>query len=318
MNNMLGLRLSHYLSFALVILALLLMPRIFKQNQAQSISQPSLPTLIEPAPIAILKTTSEAIPSAFVLSQMLSAKAVQVIDAKSGAVLFSKNAQALEYPASTTKLMTALVSRDVYQLDEVFIITAEDQTTGTVIDLQPGETLSVRELLTASLIQSANDAALTLANHYPTGYEAFIELMNQKSHLLHLDQTHFSNPMGIDEASQQTTAHDLALLAREVMKDELLTSLVGIKTTKIGTQIQHTLYNTHELLGKEGVIGVKTGTTELAGEVLITLIKDDNQEILIVLMGSQNRYAETQRLINWISNAYEWRSIEDLSSYVKR
>lgn len=313
-------RRSYLLSTAVVALGLVLVPGLFDHHQGPSVSN-NLPTLLTTEAIPVLKASGEilgASDSAQELTEQLTAKAVFVWDVKSGSVLFDKNADTLSYPASTTKLMTALVAREAYDLNKVITITGQDQAEGTVIKLQPGEQLTVKELLQGTLIQSGNDAAQTLANHYQGGETKFIKAMNAKSAALHLDQTTFSNPTGIDEVHQQTTARDLAILAREIMKDEFLSQLVGTKATTIGSQVRHTIYNTHALLGRNGVVGMKTGTTDLAGEVLITWVKQGEQEILIVLMGSQNRYDETQAVLSWVMNEYTWRSAMELENYATR
>lgn len=279
------------------------------------------PKMIDVADIPLRRepvVTPGASDSAQVLSRYLTANSVFVWDVKSGAVLWEKASDSLRYPASTTKLMTALVAREAYNLETVITIGPFDTAEGTVIDLVPGEQLTIKELLAGALIQSGNDAAQTLANHYPGGVSAFVEAMNTKSVQLHLDQTHFSNPTGIDASPQQTTARDLAILAREVMKDEVLTQLVGTKSQIIGSQVKHPLYNTNAWLGKNGVIGMKTGTTEWAGEVLITWIKQQGHEILIVLMGSQNRYDETQAILEWVMREYTWHPAAELTNYATR
>lgn len=299
------------------------------RNQAQSIAYQPVPTLLKVAPIPALQkpeigtesTASTAAKLETPESQLLknvTAQAVYVMDVNSGSVLLEKNATTLKYPASTTKLMTTLVASELYSHDERVVITDKDLSTGSVIGLTIGEDLSVNELLSASLIQSANEAALALANHHPSGYAAFIEGMNLKAKQLHLDQTTFNNPSGIDDLKQQTSARDLAILAREVMKNQVLAAMVGVKTSTIGSTFQHTLYNTHALLGKNGVTGIKTGTTVLAGEVLITLIKREDREILIVLMGSQKRYDETQMILQWVEKQYTWLSEVDVANYAKK
>jgi D-alanyl-D-alanine carboxypeptidase (penicillin-binding protein 5/6) len=166
--------------------------------------------------------------------------------------------------------------------------------------------------LKALLIPSGNDAAFVLATHHPLGYAGFTAAMNNVAQELHLDESHFSNPSGLDQQDQTASAHDLAILANEIMKDPVLRQIVGTPHTVIsdttGT-IHHSLQSTHELLGVEdGVIGVKTGTTEFAGENLITAVNRDGHEVIIVVLGSQQRYGETKALIHWIFTKYGWES----------
>lgn len=243
----------------------------------------------------------------------LSARSLYVLDVTSATPLLSKNPERPEYPASTTKLMTALVARQNYELAMPITITNRDTSFGTIIGLQPGEVLTVRDLLAAVVIRSGNDAAVALANHYPGGSAAFVNVMNQVAKSIGLTHTTFSNADGLDVFEQQTTARDLSIIAREAALDPVLAELANTKNLTITDQsgIQHQLRNTNALLGVEpGVVGLKTGTTEQAGEVLITLVERDNRQVLIVLMGSQNRYDETRAILRWVFDHYQWLSFD--------
>lgn len=246
----------------------------------------------------------------------LSAQSAYAIDLKSATLLYEKNARAELYPASTAKMMTALVASDLYDLDQVLTVASGSAVLGSQADLQFGEQLPVRDLLAALLIFSANDAAYVLANHHPLGFTAFIEDMNQKAQVLHLEQSHFTNPAGLDDPEQLSSARDLTILAQELLKNDYLKNLVATPYVEIKSLNQnaagqalwrHQLYSTNQLLGTlKGVKGVKTGTTELAGQVLVTLIEREGQEILLALMNSQDRYSDTQKLIAWIFNTYQF------------
>lgn len=240
----------------------------------------------------------------------LSATALYVVDRETGVVLFEKAAEELRYPASTTKLMTALVARDVYDLDTVLTVRKEAFSEGTAVGFLVGEQLTVRDLLAGLLIYSGNDAAFVLANNAPGGYGAFVEQMNQKAQKLGLKQTRFMNPSGLDNPEQQTTAVDLARLSEAVLNDPILAQIVATKELTITDRTgvwKHPLFNRNLLLHTvPGVFGVKTGTTEGAGENLVTGIKRDNHEYFVVMLGSQGRYAETQQLIQWLAEQYRW------------
>lgn len=313
---MLKIGVVHFVGLAFIALGIVLFyPGQVAQTQVQSQEVSRLPDLF---PVTAIPVKAEALATASAsprpIETSLTAQAAVVVDVNSGAVLLHKNADTLLYPASTTKLMTALVAREVYDLDEVVMVTGADVAPGTVIGFKEGETLSVRELLAAALIQSGNDAATILANHAPGGHDAFVAAMNQKAQALHLSHSSFANATGIDDVKQQMTARDLGLLTRAVMQDGVLAQLVGTKVATITgeTQTPRVLYNTNALLEKiPGVVGVKTGTTELAGEVLITQLSREDKEVLIVLMGSQNRYDETRRLIEWVFTQYRWLSPEE-------
>lgn len=316
------------ISFGFILAGLGLLIRLFLISQAPQILAPIPPKMIALAPIPIPKIyhfsaqnsapISDELKAIFSASQaaflkQLSSDNLVALDLNSHATLLSQGETVLNYPASTTKLMTALVAIDHYQLDQVLEVKAEAFTQGTVVGLKIGEKITVKNLLYGLLIQSGNDAAFVLANNYPGGYPKFVEAMNQKAQDLHLSQTHFDNPSGLDQDNHQTTAWDLAILADEVLKHDLLKEIVSTKTITIGDQsakIEHLLINTNELLDDQEIFGVKTGTTPLAQEVLITLVKKQNQQILIVVMDSRDRYADTKKIINWIFDQYDFFRVE--------
>ena len=244
----------------------------------------------------------------------LTATSAIVIDEQSAVTLFDKNSQQQFSPASTTKLMTALVARSIFELDMALavpsIVSALD---GTRMGLVPGERLSVLALLKGTLMQSGNDAAITLASAHPAGLDGFILDMNLLAEIYHLDHTSFKNPVGYDAPEHFSTARDLALLAREAMRDPVLRNIVGTtRETVVDTTgaTTHDLVSTHKLLGVDPtVIGIKTGTTEEAGEVLITQFTLKNQSIMVVVMGSKDRYSDTQALMEYVRSAVEWKTV---------
>jgi len=244
------------------------------------------------------------------LVSTLSGQAIYAVDVPSASVLVTKNAEESRYPASTTKLMTALVARETYPLDTFMTVRNEATTAGSVVGLVPGERLPIRDLLSAMLIQSGNDAAQVLADNYPGGESGFLKAMNTKAAQLQLTNSQFTNATGIDTDGHRSTARDLAILAKEVMEDPLLAEIVGTRSETIADDLRlnvHTLTNTNALLSSElGVIGIKTGTTEAAGEVLITEFRHQGLDILIVIMGSEDRYNDTRAVLNWIQDHYIW------------
>ena len=244
----------------------------------------------------------------------LTAAAAYAVDLTSMTVLYEKNPDQVLYPASTSKIMTALVAIDQFKLDQELLVATEAASViGTKLPFLSGQQVLVSDLLAALLIFSANDSAYILANNYPGGYNAFIVKMNQKAQQMGLSQTSFVNPAGLDEPGQQSTARELNLLARELLEHDFLKDLVATPYKQIANPEQgwsFDLYNTNQLLGQIwGVRGVKTGTTELAGEVLITLVERGGKQILISLLASQNRYLDTSRLLAWIFNNYEWQNL---------
>jgi D-alanyl-D-alanine carboxypeptidase len=250
----------------------------------------------------------------------LTAESVYAYDLGSATLLYEKNSREKLYPASTIKMLTALVAVDYYQLDDLLSVDGEGETIGTKINLQSGELVKARDLLAALLLSSANDSAYVLANNYPGGLTAFVNKMNNKASELNLIDSQFYNPAGLDELEQLSSARDLNILARELLKNDFLRELVATPYLEInslnrkselpGTPYQ--LFNTNQLLGTVGgVKGVKTGTTEWAGEVLVTLVERNGREILISLMNSQDRYGDTEKLLAWIFNNYQFVSPEE-------
>ncbi len=240
----------------------------------------------------------------------LTAQGVYVIDLATATPLYEKNKDTRFFPASTTKVMTALTARDVYALDQPLEV-KRLITEGQVADLIVGEKLTLESVLYAALIHSGNDAAYVLADNDPQGYTEFMRKMNEKAKALGMTQSNFSNPAGLDEAAQFSTPYDLTLAGRKLLQDKELSKIVSTKSITISdidfTNF-HPLYNVNQLLGKiPGVGGLKTGKTELAGENLITLYKKDNREYLIVLMKSEDRFKDTEQMVNWLQTniAYE-------------
>ncbi len=305
------LRADQLLSIFLVVFAVLLHPALVSEQARFELPkfEPSI-KLIDPAPVPIL-TTKSASPSAFV--KTLTASSVYVMDVSSASILLTKNADHQEFPASTTKMMTALVARKIYDLNDVLTVKSEAFSEGTTMGLVLGEQITVQNLLSGLLIQSGNDAAFVLANNHPFGYAGFVAEMNTLAQNLHLEHTHFSNASGLDQPQHQATARDFAILAKELMKDDVLRQIVATpKQTVVDLtgQHRHLLRTTNELLGKDGVVGIKTGTTAQAGEALVTQVDRDQKSIIVVTLGSRDRYGETKKIIDWVFTNYEWQAID--------
>jgi D-alanyl-D-alanine carboxypeptidase len=177
-----------------------------------------------------------------------------------------------------------------------------------------GEKMKVEDLLYGLLVYSANDAAEVLAQNYPGGRDAFVGAMNAKAVELHLENTSFKNPTGLDGNGHVTTARDLIRGASLAMQIPEFARIVGTKQAVVKSEngkIVHRLTNINELLGVvEGVLGVKTGWTENARENLVTYIERDNKKIMIALLGSQDRFGETKELIDWIFANYAWKEVK--------
>ena len=244
----------------------------------------------------------------------LSAEAALVTDLNSKVIIFAKNPDPQLIPASTTKIMTALISLEQYSLDQILEV-KQAYPIGMVMELEQGEKMTVSNLLKAMLVGSANDAAMVLAENYPGGLEKFIERMNQKAKELYLDKTVFKNPTGVEDEGHITTAHDLLVLTGEAIKNDTFREIVSIKKTTVWDitgENEYEFENINELLNVvPGLKGIKTGWTENAGECFISWIERDEHNILTVVLGSQDRFGETQKLVEWVFANFRWESIAE-------
>ncbi len=244
------------------------------------------------------------------LPPLTSAKSLFIVDPISNVVLFSHNPDSKLLPASTTKLMTAVVALESCVPDKVAIV-KRNRVDGTVIGLSLGERITVRNLLFATLITSANDAAFALADNCADSYQAFITRMNEKAVSLNMLDTNFSNPAGLDSSDLYSTAGDLAKLAKVAfIESPIIEQISNTKTLVINNNLANKTYpliNINELLFNVlGVIAGKTGTTEGAGQNLITLTDRNGRELIVVLLGSENRFEESKLFIEWAYQSFDW------------
>jgi D-alanyl-D-alanine carboxypeptidase (penicillin-binding protein 5/6) len=242
----------------------------------------------------------------------ITARGVVVMDVDSHVYLYKRNEVMLLSPASTTKLLTALVALDVYKLDDVVTI-ASVSGSGQSMGLVPGEEITVENLLYGALIQSGNDAAWALAEHYTEGADKFIDRMNEKARTLHMDQSHFTNSTGFDGGEHKVTPMDLSLLALAAIQNKTIAKMVAIPqitVSDVNHVYFHKLSNVNQLLGKiPGVGGIKTGWTETAGENLITYVERNNRKIIFVVLHSKDRFGDTTKLIDWVFENYRWEEL---------
>lgn len=240
-----------------------------------------------------------------------SARAVVIQDLESKTILYSKNPDMLTLPASITKVMTALVALDYWSdLDTIIEVKNEDRAIGQTIKLERGEQITIKNILYGLLVHSGNDAALALAENFPGGYTAFVSTMNKKAQELHLDHTTFKNPSGVEQYGHSTTARDLAVLAAYAMQNTIIAQMAQTKRiviTDITSSISHDLETTNELLGViPGMIGLKTGWTTNAGECLVSFVERDGHQIVVVVLGSLDRFGDSTALINWAYAHHNW------------
>lgn len=243
---------------------------------------------------------------------VLSAQSVLAVDVVSGVYLYEKDPQKTLLPASTTKIVTALVAIDTYEPDQILKV-GKVSVDGQKMGLIWGEEMKFIDLLKGLLIYSSNDAAEVLANNHPGGRDLFIALMNKKSSDLGLTNTHFTNPSGLDNSAHYSTAKDLITISRIAMQNSIFSEIVGTReeTVKsVNGKLTHKLVNINKLLGEvDGVLGVKTGWTENARENLVTYVDRNGKKVMIVVLGSSDRFGETKELIDWIYSNYSWEKV---------
>lgn len=227
----------------------------------------------------------------------ISAASAVLMDTESGRVLYEKDAHTRLLIASTTKLMTALVAVTSTDLDIEITMKPEYQAEGSSMYLRFGETLTLKELLYGLLLASGNDAALAIAGGCAGDVETFVGWMNDKAALLGMNDTHFVNPNGLDDEEHYSTAYDMALLGREVLKNETLAELVA---TRSATVAGRSLSNHNKLLWRyEGCTGMKTGYTDAAGRTLVSSATRNGQSLICVTLKDPNDWEDHTRLLDY-------------------
>ncbi|MBI4099603.1 D-alanyl-D-alanine carboxypeptidase [Candidatus Microgenomates bacterium] len=246
----------------------------------------------------------------------VTAESVVVLDLESGVPLYEINPTERLYPASLTKLMTALVAVDYYQPTQVLTVHRLAPVEAEAdMGLEVGDQVNFRGLLYGLLVPSGADAAYTIADNYPGGIENFVYAMNKKAEALNMKGTHFANPSGFDDPKNYTTAHDLALLTAVALKNDLINKVVATYGTTLADATGKKTYylkTVNKFLGYlYGADGVKTGFTDWAGECLVSSVSRNGHRIVTVVLKSQDRFADSARLIEWAYQNYKWVNVTE-------
>lgn len=266
-------------------------------------------------------------------------EAALIYDDTYDSILYSKNINKKLYPASTTKVLTAILVLENADLNDMVRIDKEvvENTYGSHISLDYNEEISVDDLLHALLIASANDAALALAKHVSGSIEAFVDLMNQKAQEIGTTHTHFSNPNGLHNDNHYSTAYDLLLISKYAMDNNIFKKIVSIPKYKIkatNKKEDRIIYNTNKFLHSnektivnnksvpiyfEGVSGLKTGYTDEAGRCLITYAENDNRKIYTIVLKSNydNIYSDTLKLLDESFYKYSVKKIGYKNEFIQ-
>jgi serine-type D-Ala-D-Ala carboxypeptidase (penicillin-binding protein 5/6) len=228
-----------------------------------------------------------------------------LFDPQTTKILRSSNADIQRAPASTTKLLTGLIVLKTLQETDIVRVGPEVNTEGSQLGLSPGAEISVQDLLTALYVHSSNDAAAALAVKISGSIPAFAEEMNKYAASLGCQHSHFTNPHGLPDSEHYTTANDLIKVASVFLKNESLMKYVKILHAQIqwkdarGVLHKAEFENTNRLLGNyPGDEGLKTGTTTEAAQCLVSYVTRPDGDLLLVLLGSKNRYDDTIKLLD--------------------
>ena len=281
------------------------------------------------------------------LEKNLSSEAVLLMEASTGKVVYEKNGYEKKNPASTTKIMTAILAIEHCNLNETataseFAINSVPSGYSTA-NIQIGETLSVKDLLYALMLQSANESAVILAEHVSGSQEAFANLMNEKAKELGCKNTHFINPNGIHNENHYTTAYDLALITQYAMKNQTFRDIVKTTSFTLPATTSYpsesrTYANTNNLIIYDArnrpdnyyykyATGVKTGYTSAAKNCLVASAEKNGIEYISVVLGASityestgsvsHRYVDTISLFDYAFDNFSFRKLKSANNLIK-
>lgn len=245
----------------------------------------------------------------------LSAESAIAVDAYTGNILYERNINEKHAMASTTKIMTCLIACESGKLDETIEITEEMLygTEGSMIYINPGDKITLYDLVCGAMIASGNDAANAIAVYLGGSVKKFSDIMNNRAEELGMYSTKFVTPSGLDKSNHHSTAYDMALLARAAVLNEELIKIAGMKSAEIFINgKEQTIYNHNKLLSyNEHYIGLKTGYTKKAGRCLVTAYKYENNIIVCVTLSAPDDWEDHKRLVKYAKKCYKKISKEE-------
>ena len=259
----------------------------------------------------------------------VTAESAIVMDVQSGAILYEKNIDKREYPASITKVMTALVAIENSSLSETVTYSRNAVTNlesgASNIEIQPGEKLSMEDSLYAILLMSANEACNGVAEHVAGSIDNFVAMMNEKAKELGCQNTHFANPHGLHDENHYTCCYDMALIARAAYQNETFRIIVGTARYTIPPTNKHAeqtdLQNHNEMLYPfqtnkyvyDGCTGGKTGYTNAANSTLVTYAERDGMTLICVVMNTQspNQWLDSRNLFDYCFDNFQLFNIAE-------
>jgi D-alanyl-D-alanine carboxypeptidase (penicillin-binding protein 5/6) len=236
------------------------------------------------------------------IAPSLSASGIMVMDLQSGQTLYERNSTVSRPMASLTKLMTALIIVEHHKMNELVTVPSDilNVEGNDNEHLPPNDTFTVGDLLSAMLIISSNDSAVTLARYHSGTVANFAKEMNERAKKLGLTHTSYDNPIGFDGPQQESTPQELAWLAMYVLRYPEIAQRMSTADTQIQSVNGRImiLKHTNELLHEDSFVTAgKTGTTDAAGQCLLSIVQENGHRYVVVLLHSRDRYADMKRIL---------------------
>lgn len=271
----------------------------------------------------------------FAFAVSVSAEAAILVEVSTGRIIYEKNSTKQMFPASTTKMMTAILVIENCDLQETVTVSenaVQNIPSGYVTcNLSAGEEISVNDLLYALMIPSANDAAFALAEHVAGSVDAFSDMMNAKAREIGCMNTHFVNPNGIHDSKHYSTAYDLYLIAKYCMQNETFRNIVTtteytLPATNKYEATDRTFKTTNDLLNTEKTnyyktaIGIKTGHTSMAGHCLVSESSRDNLDFISVILNGETdnkRFQDAVRLFDYGYDNYTLTKVKEKNQLIE-
>jgi D-alanyl-D-alanine carboxypeptidase len=248
--------------------------------------------------------TQRAVAQEGATAPAIDGRAAFVLEDLCAAPLYEWNADLLLSPASLTKMMTALVAVENSTPDEIVVSPIDGgayslATDSTVMGLDFGEQLTMRDMLHGLILTSGNDAAIAIAEHVGGGEETFVGMMNAKASELGLANTHFTNPHGLDDPNLYTSAHDIALIGHELLENDMLAEVAATQTYQPDWG-KGPIENKNIFLSfYPGAIGLKTGYTDEAGQTIVAAATQNGRTLIVSVLNSEEMFVDAAALLDW-------------------
>lgn len=254
--------------------------------------------------------------NAYAQTENISAAECVAVDKYTGSILYDKNKDTRASMASTTKIMTCIIALEKGTLDDNVIITSEmlDNTEGTMIYLKIGDEISLLDLIKGALLASGNDAANAIAYEIGGSVNSFVDLMNEYSSYIGLNNTHFDTPSGLDSDTHYSTAYDMALLTSYALDNLMFKEICSMQSAEIKiNNVSQTIYNHNKLLFNDNsCIGVKTGFTKKSGRCLVSAYEYKNNIIIIVTLDAPDDWNDHAKIMDFCKKKYRTYSKSEI------